>query len=224
MEEKDETMGTYATKYYQAIDLIVKKYSLRDSFKILDVGTGTGQTTSLFKTKHNKVIGVDIVDRRGAQYVNNFDFQLENGLELSFADESFDLVVSFDVIEHIKDAQRFVKEMMRVLKIGGKILIGTPSRLRISSRLQMMLGKKITFPRYYGTSKESGDVVHVHEYTMEELKEILGGCGANILKARGFLLGMYLVGGRGQGFLQAPRFLTNFAQHLFILGVKQSVL
>lgn len=215
-------MGTYATKYYQAIDLIIKNYSLKENLKILDVGIGTGQTTSLFKTKHNEVTGVDIVDRRVAQYSNNFDFQLEDGLELSFKDESFDLVVSFDVIEHIENAGKFAGEMMRVLKVGGKILIGTPSRLRISSLVQMMLGKKITFPRYYGTSKELGDVVHVYEYTVEELKKMVEGYGANILQARGFLLGMYLFGGKGQGFLQAPGFLTNFAQHLFVLGVKHT--
>ncbi|MFH2146189.1 MAG: class I SAM-dependent methyltransferase [Candidatus Omnitrophota bacterium] len=216
-------MGTYATKYDQALDLIIKKYSLRDSFKILDVGIGAGKTTSLFKTKRNKIIGVDIVDHRDARYVNNYDFKLESGLGLSFTDESFDLVVSFDVIEHVEDAHRFIKEMIRVLKVGGKILVGTPSRLRISNLARMMLGKKISFPRYYGTSKESGDIVHVQEYTAEELKKIIEGCEVNILESKGFLLGMYLFGGRGQGFLQAPKFLTNFAQHLFILGVKRSV-
>jgi len=209
------------TKYYRALNLIIKKYSLRDNAKILDVGTGTGKTTTLFKTEHNKVTGVDIVDLRNSEYANNYDFKLENGLELSFPDESFDLVVSFDVIEHIEEGGKFIKEMMRVLKVGGKILIGTPSRLRIANIGRIMLGKNLSFPRYYGTSEELGDIVHVHEYTVQELMKILQDCGADILESKGFLLGMYLFGGKGQGFLRAPKFLNNFAQHLFALGVKK---
>jgi SAM-dependent methyltransferase len=47
---------------------------------------------------------------------------------LPFADDSFDCVVSFQVIEHIKRDRAFVEEVRRVLKPGGRFIVSTPNR------------------------------------------------------------------------------------------------
>src|SRR5690606_6783902 len=48
-------------------------------------------------------------------------------LELPFADNSFDLVCAFDIIEHVENDQKAVEEMLRVLKPGGSICVTVPA-------------------------------------------------------------------------------------------------
>lgn len=49
--------------------------------------------------------------------------------QLPFADDTFDLIESMDVIEHVGDADRYLAELARVLAPGGTILLATPNRL-----------------------------------------------------------------------------------------------
>ena len=53
---------------------------------------------------------------------------------LKFDDNSIDFVVTFQVIEHIKDDEKFVQEIHRVLKPGGKLILTTPNILMSLSR------------------------------------------------------------------------------------------
>lgn len=50
----------------------------------------------------------------------------ENVLNLSFKDNSFDVVLSNHVIEHVEDENKFMSEVLRVLKPGGKLLLNIP--------------------------------------------------------------------------------------------------
>jgi SAM-dependent methyltransferase len=70
---------------------------------------------------------------------------------LQFEDESFDYVISFQVIEHIKQDKEFVKEVSRVLKKGGKFIVSTPNAPMSLTR----------------------NPWHVREYRGEELRELL---------------------------------------------------
>ena len=52
-----------------------------------------------------------------------------NGTQLGFPDNTFDLVTSFQVIEHVPEVEAFLNEIIRVLKSDGRALITTPNRL-----------------------------------------------------------------------------------------------
>jgi ubiquinone/menaquinone biosynthesis C-methylase UbiE len=56
------------------------------------------------------------------------NFMCADALHLPFLDETFDLVVSLGVIEHVSDHSRMVSEMARVLRPGGRLMIYTTSR------------------------------------------------------------------------------------------------
>jgi SAM-dependent methyltransferase len=211
----------YSTKYYKGLKEIIKTYRLFENLKIIDIGSGTGKTIKLFKTPSNKVWGLDISDRRNDTYSDSYEFICGNALNIPFKDSFFDLVVSFDVIEHIEDDVKFMKEIIRVLKKDGKIVIGTPNRLRISNRIQKLSGREIKFPRCYGTNSNLGDIVHLREYTIDELKELIEENGGSVLAVKSVLLGGYLFGDKGQGFLWAPGFLSNFGHHLFMVAKKK---
>jgi len=68
----------------------------------------------------------------GEHKKKNLEFQQIQNIEYSkmdFKDNSFDVVISFQVIEHISDSMAYINELYRVLKRNGKIIIVTPDRV-----------------------------------------------------------------------------------------------
>lgn len=95
--------------------------------RILDVGCGTGGMSSEFAAL-GKTIGVDTApeaayfcSRRGLEMV------LGSGAALPMTDASFDIVSALDVIEHIEDDRAVLREMFRVCRPGGLLLMTVPA-------------------------------------------------------------------------------------------------
>ncbi len=101
--------------------------------KILEVGFGDGYGTEMLNnsSKIKKIIGIDIDSETVAHAKSHHkkcDFREYDGVKIPFKDNTFDAVVSFQVIEHVKDVQNYLKEIKRVLKKGGRVFITTPNR------------------------------------------------------------------------------------------------
>lgn len=90
---------------------------------------------------------------------------------LPYADDSFDLVFSMDVIEHVDDDKKFIEETLRVCKPGGLVLVGTPNYYRITNLFLKMIGK-LHYPRRMGEDSY-GDVIHLREYTKSQLHDLM---------------------------------------------------
>jgi 2-polyprenyl-3-methyl-5-hydroxy-6-metoxy-1,4-benzoquinol methylase len=82
---------------------------------------------------------------------------LGNGLGLPFADNSFDVITSFETLEHLQERTVFVEELKRVLRNGGMLFLSTPNAI-------------YTRP----VNGKPSNQFHVHEYTPEELRAELG--------------------------------------------------
>mmetsp|Transcript_9961 Transcript_9961/g.32290 ORF Transcript_9961/g.32290 Transcript_9961/m.32290 type:complete len:416 (-) Transcript_9961:36-1283(-) len=101
--------------------------------KVLDVGCGIGGTTRHLGRKFPNAdfTGITLSDsqvRRGTelaveQNTPNVKFQVMDALNMSFPDNTFDLVWACESGEHMPDKKAYVEEMVRVLKPGGKIVI-----------------------------------------------------------------------------------------------------
>lgn len=97
---------------------------------LLELGCGEGRGVELLAPIADSYIGIDkiksVIDNLKNKYP---DFQFMNGVfpPFPFEDNSFDTIVTFQVIEHVKDDEGFIKEIYRVLKQGGKALITTPN-------------------------------------------------------------------------------------------------
>lgn len=110
-------------------------------------------------------------------------FQLENALELSFHDESFDCVIALEVIEHVDDDDRFVAEALRVTRPGGQVIYTTPNRLRLTALARHAVGRPIRFPYTYAVDPVLGDIHHLREYSFSDMKELLDRHSQRIAKA-----------------------------------------
>ena len=96
--------------------------------RILDVGCGTGANL-LMLSKYGDAEGVDVSEdalafcrERGLDKV-----KLGAGEELPYEDGTFDLVTAFDVVEHMDDDLAGLREMRRVLRPGGRVLLFVPA-------------------------------------------------------------------------------------------------
>lgn len=130
---------------------------------VLDVGCNTGYGTMRLIRAARRVVGVDVSPRaiEAAQrraVDGQPEFVLSDGMDLPFPDDTFDLVTSFQVLEHVPDPGVFLGELARVTRPGGQIILATPNA---ATRL------------YPGMTPWNR--FHVHEYLAAELRELLAG-------------------------------------------------
>lgn len=140
--------------------------------KVLDVGCFTGDIALEIKKKGNEVIGIDCntefvkmtqkkgIDAKFANFEEKFPFK----------NESFDLIVAGEIIEHIYHTENFLKECHRVLKKDGEIIITTPNINYWVYRIKMLFGKTLPFAIESGEDTEANPG-HIRYYTVESLKK-----------------------------------------------------
>ncbi len=102
---------------------------------MLEAGSGEGYGAALLATVAESVTCVDYdtsaVEHTRRRYPELIVHQ-GNLIELPIADASVDVVVNFQVIEHLWDQPQFIAECLRVLRPGGRLLISTPNRITFS--------------------------------------------------------------------------------------------
>ena len=96
------------------------------SLKLLDIGTGNG-SIAFYLAQYFDVTSVDVVDQRRES--EGYSFCPLDGERLPFDAQSFDIVISNHVIEHVADADVHLAEIGRVLKPNGLVYLATPNRL-----------------------------------------------------------------------------------------------
>ncbi|MGQ9613020.1 MAG: class I SAM-dependent methyltransferase [Chloroflexus sp.] len=110
--------------------LLERVLAPRRDLQILDAGCGTGGD-ALFLRRYGRVVGLDLAAEALALARQRLPGCLVRGsvVQLPFADQSFDLVTSFDVLYHraVIDEQHALREMWRVLRPNGRILIRLPA-------------------------------------------------------------------------------------------------
>lgn len=145
---------------------------------ILDVGCGIGNYCFYLSEKYPgaKITGIDC-DAEAIRDANairerlnadNIDFIIQDSAKIQF-ERCFDLVILIDVLEHIEDDGRTIKNLFNALKVDGNILIHVPKRNDIP---------------YFTKNEDSAQSGHVRRgYAEKELKDILQKNGFKILFA-----------------------------------------
>ncbi|MGQ4614544.1 methyltransferase domain-containing protein [Nocardia sp. R7R-8] len=102
---------------------------------VLEAGSGEGYGADMIAGVAATVTGVDY-DTGAVEHVRARYPRVEmiqgNLAELPLDDASIDVVVNFQVIEHLWDQSQFLRECLRVLRPGGELLISTPNRITFS--------------------------------------------------------------------------------------------
>lgn len=128
---------------------------------VLDLGCRVGYGTHFLSHRVKRIMGIDVEPEAILHASRTYDspnctFMVYDGHTIPFDDTTLDMVVSFQVIEHIENDAHYVSEVYRVLKPGGTFIATTPDR---SYRLNP--GQK-PWNRY-----------HVREYASEDLHQVV---------------------------------------------------
>jgi methionine biosynthesis protein MetW len=110
--------------------------------RVLDLGCGNGELLAMLRdTRHCAGYGVEIADdnvlacaRRG---VNVIQLNLEDGLSM-FEDQSFDVVLQLDTMQHLRNTERMLRETARVGHIG---IVSFPNFAHWANRLRIVTGR-----------------------------------------------------------------------------------
>lgn len=156
------------TRYKIAADII--------SGSVLEVGCAFGSGAKLLKelgSRHKEYIGLDInqkaVDIATAEYRSFGSFVVGNAEHLDmFAAEQFDYVICFENIEHVFNPRNSLKEINRVLKPHGRLIVSTPNR------------KNWGIP--------DNNEFHLRHYTLQHLVGELEECGFDAEALKGIYL------------------------------------
>lgn len=102
----------------------IKGSSAMVTGRVLDIGCATKPYKKLFT--YDSYIGIDIDDNPGHLHAIGDVDMYYDGVHIPFPDNHFDTIVCFQVIEHVRDLEKLLVEMNRVLKKGGKIIATFP--------------------------------------------------------------------------------------------------
>lgn len=131
------------------LDLMIEKRVVRfPNMDILEVGVGSGEHFKFVSVepRYRSYTGLDLNPglsdptlfetlTRNNSYTPRLNFVKGNAENMPFPDNSFDLVVATCVLAHVREPERVLIEMKRVVKIGGQIVIAMPTDPGITNRL-----------------------------------------------------------------------------------------
>lgn len=132
-----EERVTPGISFYPVVKEHLDRYEYAKRFTygklVLDAACGTGYGSKILAENAKCVKGIDI-SKDAVNYANehyskeNVSFIRGDVTELPFEDNSFDVIVSFETIEHIKNYNSFMNECSRVLKPEGFFVCSTPNK------------------------------------------------------------------------------------------------
>jgi glycosyltransferase involved in cell wall biosynthesis/SAM-dependent methyltransferase len=144
---------------------------------VLDVGCAHGYLAEVLRTRGCRVVGVEI-DAEDANRARQHCEQVlvrdveEPGWVEELGGRRFDVVVFSDVLEHLRDPGRVLRDTLPLLEPrAGFVVASVPNVAHVSVRLELLLGS------FRSEALGILDATHLHFYTRESLHELLASCG-----------------------------------------------
>lgn len=174
--------------------------------EVLEIGCGRCAMMRALKKNGHDIVAIDADEEVVQRSPEDLDVRLAEGDRLPFEAARFDVVLSFDVFEHIPDSDNHLAEVRRVLKPGGYYLMQTPNkwtnipfemvRWSTSRGVRHMFdflkppqhcslhscSQLIRRLKANGFSADFFDIPVVNEYFIEKVRTYLGGGGVALLK------------------------------------------
>jgi SAM-dependent methyltransferase len=177
---------------------------------VLEIGASNNERTKDLSRYCKQLIGMDILPERVFKDFANVKYVVGDWQRLSnlFSPESFDIVISSHVIEHVPNDLKAINELCVVLKSGGIAILNTPNRKRLTRAVIEVFTGDRKFPHWE----------HVREYNEDDLLHLLNDSRFKKFQIIPVTFGMH--GGPIYWYLEKPpkifRKYTNFWEiHLF---------
>ena len=122
-----EQRGNFQTN----LEFLTEVGLLKQGDKILEIGCGIGSMVFELSDQGYNITGIDISNEAisyGLKKYGDINLEVQATEKLFFEDEFFDIVLSFDLFEHIAQISKHISEVCRVLRKGGYYLFQTPNK------------------------------------------------------------------------------------------------
>jgi SAM-dependent methyltransferase len=146
-------------------ETLFKRYVGGPGRRVLDLGCRDGALTQAY-LDGNEVVGVD-ADREALAEAARLGIETQWAdldLPLELPDASFDVVVAGELLEHLRDPQRLVADVRRVLRPGGTFVASVPNAYRLKRRLLFLVGRS-----------PDDDPTHLQMFAPADVRTLLSG-------------------------------------------------
>ena len=142
------------------MEFLVQINLLKPDDKILEIGCGIGTIVNELNGKGHDIVGIDISGEAieyGQKKYGDISLEVQAAETLPYEDESFEVVLSFDLFEHIAQIDKHVSEVGRVLRPGGYYLFQTPNRYS-NIIYETLWTKSLQWRRYHPSLHSPGQL------------------------------------------------------------------
>ena len=181
-QEKDKLQVYIHKKRYQLVEKYLKLGT------VLDIGCGLGWGANYLSIPSNEVIGIDIDGDAVKLAKSSFgipSFLQADSVKLPFKDQCFDTVSAIEVIEHLDHQSSFMKEVIRVLKPYGILILSTPNNMNLLARIAKLFRLSIQENPY-----------HIRGFDHKSLIAFLNSYDLEIINISGIYLPFIPLGGK----------------------------
>jgi len=230
-EDKAVTLGhpSYLWRFGQERRLrLIQRYVPLEGKNILDVGCGVGMYLQAMRAFSERVYGVDIDTERAAQAHQLLShIVIAPAEQLPFAQGSFDMVLLHEVIEHVEDDRKVIREAYRVLASRGRMIIFAPNRLYpLETHGVFWRGRyhfgNVPLINWLPDPLRDRLAPHVRAYTGRDLHHLLAGLPVRVMEHTQIFPGYDKIAARwpalGRGLRRITYFLERTPLRLFGLS------
>lgn len=203
---------TILDKVYQRVrkHTLQKKLSLINSFNtreksVLDVGAGTGDFLNVCKKNNWTVSGVEPnFDARNIAQENKIDLNKDL---FFFEEKSFDVITLWHVLEHVKDLQKYIIQLQKLLKKDGVIVVAVPNYNSFDAKYYKEFWAAFDVPR------------HLWHFSQQAIKNLFNDAFMKVVDTKPMLFDSYYVS------LLSEKYKTGSSNFLkaFYIGYKSNL-
>jgi len=208
--------------WYRFAEELLVRFPATEYPKLLDVGGGAGEFAKISRSHGYTTTLVDgnptsverEKDRGFSAHQADFNFPLD-----MIEDDSYDVAISLEVIEHIVQAEHLISEVYKKLRPGGVYIISTPNFSFLKDRLDYLRGKNALSEGY-----------HFRFYTKESLNKIVEQAGFEIVARNSigtalgvnFILRIISLGRIRLNRFRTPDVLETLLARTFVIAARKN--
>lgn len=163
------SLGASETAIYKMVRKVLQE---RDKGGVLvDVGCGSGQLWPALQDNFARYIGVDAVRYEDFPEAAEFCLVDLDAGRTSLPDECADVAAAVETIEHLENPRAFMRELARLAKPGGWVIVTTPNQLSLLSLLTLVIKKR------FSAFQDGHYPAHLTALLEVDLKRIAAECG-----------------------------------------------
>jgi 2-polyprenyl-3-methyl-5-hydroxy-6-metoxy-1,4-benzoquinol methylase len=136
-----QTRGTSADAIYVMVREALQQRNVSRGI-LLDVGCGTGQLWTYVDSFFERYVGIDAVRYEGFPVEGEFRKANLDSSQIDLPDECADVVAAIETIEHLENPRALMRELTRLVKPGGVVVVTTPNQLSLLSLLSLIIKKQ----------------------------------------------------------------------------------